>query len=168
MRKAFLLLTFLVLLTTGISLVLPAKTEDVFVYYLNTDRQVQESSPPPAPSSVFCLEDGRRLSLEYIAKHKNYVIHSPLATTKNHTRISLLLEQLDQSTVNAPASITASIVDDLGQRYQQLHIEGMESVGCHIWRYTLVFPPLNPQTRNVAIYVEIDGTLFELNGASIP
>ncbi len=37
-----------------------------------------------------------------------------------------------------------------------------------IWRYILLFPPLNPQAKNIVINIEIGGTLFELTGATIP
>ncbi|HHW99403.1 MAG TPA: hypothetical protein GX738_07245 [Firmicutes bacterium] len=168
MRKALALIAFVVLVTAGVSLIRSTKTEETFIYYLNSEQQAQTATPPPAPSSIYCLLEGQRLSLEYIAKHKHYTISPPFTHSKSHTKVSLLLELVDLTAEGAPANVSATIVDDLGQQYQLIRPAEVETIDAHTWRYILLFPPLNPQARNVTIYVETGDSLFELIGATIP
>jgi hypothetical protein len=173
MRKAAMFILLVIFITAGIYLLVPPNTETTFIVYRNAPLYAQASTPLPAPSSIFCQEGDQRLSLEYIAKHKHYAINSPFADKKSHTEVALLLEHLANAPVAGPSQVNATIVDDLGQRYQLTEAVEIDLVGeihptSRIWRYVLHFPPLNPQTANVVIYVEIGDTLFELTGATIP
>lgn len=173
MRKASAIVIFILLVTAGVYLLMPPRTEETFVYYRNYTLSAQTTNPHPAPSSIFCQEGDQRLSLEYIVKHKHYTINPPFTDAKSHTRVSLLLEHLASAPVAGPNEVNATIVDDLGQHYQLTGPAEIDLVAevrptNRIWRYILLFPPLNPQAKNVVINVEIGNTLFELNGAAIP
>lgn len=173
MRKTITFMLIVVLITAAVYLLEPPAVETTLIYYRTSTVSAHTTNPLPAPSSIFCQEGDQRLSLEYIAKHKHYTINSPFTETKNHTTVALLLEHLASAPVAGPNQVNAAIVDDLGQRYQLTGPAEIDLVAeirptNRIWRYILPFPPLNPQARNVVIYVEIGTTLFELNGAAIP
>lgn len=168
MRKASGLILFVVLLTAGIYLLMPPRSEATFIYYSSHAFNADTSPPQPAPSSIFYQHDKQRLSLEYIVKHKHYTISSPLTDLKSYTRVSLLLEHLDNIPVLEPTNITAALMDDLGQSYQLSSPIEVDSVTSHVHRYLLSFPLLNPQAKNVVISVTINDIVFELNGAAIP
>ncbi len=113
MRKASALIAFVILVTAGVYLLLPPRTEVTFVYYRGQSVSASPTNPQPAPSSIFCQEGDQRLSLEYIEKHKHYAINSPFTDTKSHTKVSLLLEHLASAPVAGPNQVNATIIDDL-------------------------------------------------------
>lgn len=168
MRRASALIVFVVLVTAGIYLLLPPRSEATFIYYSSHVLDADATTPQPAPSSIFQQEGGQRLSLEYIAKHKHYTIGSPLNDPKSYTKVSLLLEHLDSAPVSEPPSVTATITDDLGQSYQPNSPAEVDPVTGQVHRYLLFFPLLNPQAKNIVISVTINTTTFELSGAAIP
>ena len=173
LRRAASFVLLVTLITTGVYLLLPPHAEKTLIMYRNTTLTAQAANPLPAPSSIFCRVDDQRLSLEYIAKYKHYSINSPLPDKKSRTEISLLLEHLASAPVVGPSQIDATVIDDLGQRYQLTGAPEIDLVGelqptSRIWRYVLCFPPLNPQASNLVINVQVGDTLFELSGAAIP
>ncbi|NLW16508.1 MAG: hypothetical protein GX033_02465 [Firmicutes bacterium] len=168
MRKVWVLIIFVLLVVTAVNLLTPIRMEEACIYYLHGDWSSQGATLPPTPSSISCLGQGQRLSLEYIATHKQYPIHLPFAPLQNHTKISLLLEHLTDSPTGPPVVVSAVIVDATDHRYQPIQTAEVEQLDATAWRYTLFFSALHPQTTNVSIYVEIEDTLFELTGVTVP
>ncbi len=163
MRRALLLVLFMVLVTAGAWWLLPSGAETGTVFYLQAGT---ESMQVP----VFCEQNRWRLSLNRITFSTDTSRGMAFTSGAKATFVTLLLEAPSLAETTAPA-LSVSIWDDLGREYQSdrlIECVATAAPDHSAWRYQLRFPPLDQNAASITMLANTADASFRLTGLPLP